>query len=314
MKQLFLFLVFVISFQFVNAQKNKSEELFINSFDSLRLSGTLLIPKKKVDKLPLAIIIAGSGPTDRDGNNMMMTNNSLKYLAEGLAKSKIASFRYDKRGVGKSLSASIKETDLRFEDYVNDVTALIEFFNKDKRFSEIIIIGHSEGSLLGMIATAQNLKVKKYISIAGVGRTADLILKDQLSQQYGIKNITPILDSIKAGYTVKVEGKLKTLFRLSVQPYMFSWFKYNPQEEIKKIFCPILILQGDNDIQVKVKEAELLKQANSKADLHIISHMNHIMKLIKGNFNDNLKSYYQEDIPISKELVSRISKFILSNR
>jgi len=308
-KQLILFVVIFFSLQSSFAQKFKSEELFIESFDSVRISGTLIIPNKLNEHHPIAIIIAGSGPTDRDGNSGLMVNNSLKYLAEGLAKNKIASFRYDKRAIGKSLSSSIKETDLRFEDYVNDVKALIKDFKKDDRFSEVIIIGHSEGSLLGMIAV-QNTNVKKYVSVSGVGRTADLILKDQLSQQYGIKTITPILDSLKSGYMVSNLGKLKTLFRPSVQPYMISWFKYNPQKEIKGVTCPVLILQGDNDIQVKVKEADLLKNAKPSADYKIISGMNHIMKIIKGNFNDNLKSYYNPDLPDSKSLVSTISKFI----
>ncbi len=307
-----LLLLFVVSLIVQSIWAQKSEELFIESFDSLKLSGTLLMPKKKVDNLSLAIIIAGSGPTDRDGNSGIMINNSLKYLAEGLVKHNIASFRYDKRAIGKSLSSSIREIDLRFDDYVNDVKALIQFFDKDKRFSSIVIIGHSEGSLLGMIAV-QNTKVKKYISIAGVGRTADLVLEDQLAMQFSKEKTRVILDSIKAGFTVSDLGKLKALFRPSVQPYMMSWFKYDPQKEIKKLTCPVLIIQGDNDIQVKVSEAELLKLAYPKADYEIISNMNHVMKIVKGDFNENLKSYYNPKIPDSKVLIKTISNFILKN-
>ena len=310
MKKISTLVIIMLSLQLVWGQS--SEELFIKSSDSLKLSGTLLMPSKVKGDLCLAIIIAGSGPTDRDGNNMMMKNNSLKDLAEGLSKNKIASYRYDKRAVGKSLRASIKEENLRFEDYINDVKALIKYFKNDSRFSSIVLIGHSEGSLIGMVA-AQNTDVDKYISIAGVGRTADLILKDQLREQYGIKNISPIIDSLKLGYMVANLGKFKSIFRPSVQPYMISWFKYNPQVEIQKLSCPTLILQGDNDIQVKVSEAELLYKSKSSAEYKIISGMNHVLKIIKGDFNANLKSYYNSDISTSKVLIKVISKFILNN-
>ena len=309
MKKYLLILTALFAFQIIWAQKYISKELFITSYDSVRLSGTLLMPKKEQTNLTLAIIIAGSGPTDRDGNNNMMTNNSLKYLAEDLIKNKIASFRYDKRAIGKSLSAKLKEEDLRFENYIDDVIAVVNYFQNDKRFGSIVIIGHSEGSLLGILA-AKKTKVDKYISIAGVARTADKILAEQLYDQYRIKNISGILDSLKQGYTVKNVGKLKNLFRPSVQPYIISWFKYNPQQEIAELSCPVLILQGDNDIQVKLKEAKLLKESCPHAKLEIISGMNHIMKIIKGDFNKNLKSYYNADLPVSNVLVKKIVAFI----
>ncbi len=308
-------IIFLIGILFINigfAQKYKSEELFIKTADSIKISGTLILPKKEFKKLTLAIIIAGSGPTDRDGNSGLMINNSLKYLAEGLVKHKIASFRYDKRAIGKSLSSSIREIDLRFEDYINDPVALVNYFKNDKRFDNIVIIGHSEGSLLGMIAS-KKADVSQFISISGVGRTADNILEDQLKMQYSHDLTRTILDSLKAGFTVSELGKLKSLFRPSVQPYMISWFKYNPQVEIKRLTCPVLILQGDNDIQVKVSEAELLKTAYPKAEYEIIPHMNHLMKIVKGDFNENLKSYYNPKLPDSKALINRISKFILSD-
>ncbi len=312
MKKNVSILIAVLFVQLTWAQKFVSEEVYVSSYDSLKLSGTLLMPKKNQDKLILAVIIAGSGPTDRDGNNGMMNNNSLKFLAENLTNNKIATFRYDKRAVGKSLSSKIKEENLRFDHYINDIVAVVDFFKSDNRFSSIVIIGHSEGSLLGMIA-AKRSKVDKYISVAGVGQSADKILKEQLYKQYKINNISLLLDSLKNGHTVKNLGKLKTLFRPSVQPYMISWFRYNPEEEIKELSCPILIIQGDNDIQVEVKEARLLKQASTQAELIIIPQMNHILKIVKGDFNENLKSYYNSDISVSKELINKLTKFILSN-
>lgn len=143
------------------------------------IAGTLTTPEK-FDKIPVALIIAGSGPTDRDGNNPMMKNNSLKILATELSKNGIATLRYDKRGIAESKAAGKNETDLRFDDYVNDAKEWIQLLKQDKRFSKVIVIGHSEGSLIGMIA---GTTADKFISIAGAGQSADKILKEQLSAQ-----------------------------------------------------------------------------------------------------------------------------------
>ena len=115
------------------------------------IKGSLLIPSVS-EKTAVVLIIAGSGPTDRNGNNPMMTNNSLKMLAKELQKNGIASVRYDKRGIGESKNSGLQEIDLRFEDYVQDVEGWIKLLKEDDRFSNIIVLGHSEGSLIGMIA------------------------------------------------------------------------------------------------------------------------------------------------------------------
>ncbi len=132
---------------------------------------------------PVVLLIAGSGPTDMDGNNPMMKNNSLKFLAEGLALKGIASLRFDKRGIAGSAAAGKEESKLRFEDYVNDVTGWIDFLAKDKRFTDITVAGHSEGSLIGMLACQSRPKVKSFISIAGAGSPAYEIIEKQVAAQ-----------------------------------------------------------------------------------------------------------------------------------
>ncbi len=274
--------------------------------------GALTIPKK-YNKLPVALMIAGSGPTDRDGNNLMMKNNSLKILALELAKNGIATLRYDKRGIAESKAAGKSEADLRFDDYVNDAKEWIQLLKQNKQFSQVVIIGHSEGSLIGMIAGAS---ADKYISIAGAGQSADKILKAQLSTQpKEIQDLSfPILDSLKNGEKVNnVKPMLFSLFRPSVQPYMISWFKYDPQNEIKKLSIPILILQGTNDIQVSTEDAKRLSTANPRAHLVLIENMNHILRTVKGDRQENLKTYYDASLPISKELIKSISDFILKD-
>lgn len=275
------------------------------------LEGSLLVPD--VDKgMPAALIIAGSGPTDRDGNNPAMQNNSLKMLAVELAKNGIASLRYDKRGIGKSRQAGLVEKDLRFEHYISDAEDWVRLLKKDKRFSQLSIIGHSEGSLIGMIAS-RNKNVDKFISIAGTGRPADELIREQLKAQPAmvLEQSEPILDKLVKGETVTdVPPMLNALFRPSVQPYLISWFKYDPKIEIAKLSKPILVVQGSTDIQVAEKDAEMLAKANPGAEKRIINGMNHIFKEAKADWQENIKTYNQPDLPIKQELVKVIVDFI----
>ncbi|WP_264532295.1 alpha/beta hydrolase family protein [Flavobacterium sp. N502540] len=313
MKNLFA-LAAILLLSFVNAQ-NKTEVAFTETPIVLKINidqlfGTLTTPNLE-KRYPVALLISGSGPTDRNGNNPMMKNNSLKMLAEALAKNGIASLRYDKRGIAESKPAAISEHTLVFENYTEDAKSWINLLKQDRRFSEVVVIGHSEGSLIGMIAGA---KASKFISIAGAGESADQLIKSQIAskQNKQVEELTfPIIDSLKSGFTVKkVDPMLNALFRPSIQPYLISWFKYNPQNEIKKLNVPILIVQGNQDLQVTVKDAELLSKANKNAELLIVDKMNHIMKIIDGDHQANLESYKKENLPISEIMVNKIISFI----
>ena len=313
MKKLFV-LAAVLFLSLVSAQ-DKNEITFkefpiILKINTDQLFGTLTTPDL-TKKYPVALLISGSGPTDRNGNNPMMKNNSLKMLAEALAKNGIASLRYDKRGIGESKASAISEQTLVFENYTEDAKSWINLLKQDKRFSEVIVIGHSEGCLIGMIA---GTKASKFISIAGPGESADQLIKTQIASKSNkqLNDLTfPIIDSLKSGKTVKnVNPMLNSLFRASIQPYLISWFKYDPQTEIKKLNVPILIVQGSKDLQVTVKDAELLSQANKNAELLIVDKMNHIMKNIEGDNQANMESYNNETLPISEIMTSKIISFI----
>lgn len=199
-------LIFLISITFgfstlmaaSSADSSFVESSIILHTPSGDISGTITIPRV-FGQIPLALIISGSGPTDRDGNNPVMKNESLKKLSYGLAANNIATVRFDKRGIGESKSAAKSEADLRFEDYIRDAEGWIALLKKDKRFSKIFIIGHSEGSLIGMIAALK--QADGIVSIAGPGKSADKTLKEQLnSQPQMIKDLTfPIIDSLVKG-------------------------------------------------------------------------------------------------------------------
>ena len=273
--------------------------------------GTLMTPSSVKGKIPVALIIAGSGPTDRDGNNTMMKNNSLKQLAESLAVQGIASLRYDKRGVAESKQAGMSEADLRFDDYINDANDWIKLLKQNVAFSKVIVIGHSEGSLIGMNA-AKN--AEGFVSLAGAGYSADLILKNQLGAQgKQIQDMCfPILDSLKAGKLVtNVNPMLNSLFRPSIQPYMISWFKHNPQADIKQLKYPSLIIQGDNDLQISLDDARQLSAVSPKSKLVVIEKMNHVLKIVdSGDKSVNVAAYSNPTLPISKKLVDAIVGYI----
>ena len=305
MKKLILLFLFIPLVSF-----GQEEEITLETKTG-DIKGSLLIPSV-LEKTAVVLIIAGSGPTDRNGNNPMMTNNSLKMLAKELQKNGIASVRYDKRGIGESKNSGLQEIDLRFEDYVQDVEGWIKLLKEDERFSNIIVLGHSEGSVIGMIASHKQ-EAKKFISVAGVGIPAGDILRKQLKgqPQFILDGSLKIIEKLENGETVeKVSQMLYSLFRPSVQPYMISWFKYNPQIEIAKLNKPILIIQGTTDIQVSVSDADKLASANKKSQKQIIEGMNHILKEAELDRQKNIQTYSMPDLPLKKELIKFIVKFI----
>ncbi len=308
---IFCFLLYICSsFNVVMGNDSLYKELQVTLHTATGdLFGTLTEPVQKT-RMPVALIIAGSGPTDRNGNNPMMKNESLHKLAIALADSGIASLRYDKRAIAESKAAAKSEADLRFDDYVADARDWISLLRKDNRFSRIIVIGHSEGSLIGMVAAHKNADA--FVSIAGAGRPADKILKEQLDKQpQAVKDLSfPIIDSLVAGKTVRtVNPMLFSLFRPSVQPYLISWFKYDPAVEIRKLSIPVLVIQGTNDIQVSMEDAQLLAKAG-KAPLVAIDHMNHIFRIVEGDRNANIATYNDPSLPIAGELSDSIVRFI----
>ena len=277
------------------------------------ISGTLAMPKNASEKIPMVLIIAGSGPTDRDGNNAKggLTANTYKMIANELGKNGYASLRYDKRLVGQSIS-STKESELRFEDYIEDAVGLINMLNDDQRFSKIIILGHSEGSLVGMMAAFEQ-PVKAFISVAGAGDSADKIMTEQMKSQpqWIADGFNRMLDSLKRGKTTdNIDPALYSVARPSVQKYLMSWFRYNPIREIKKIKIPILIVQGTTDLQVTVADAEKLKKAKSDAVLSIIPGMNHVLKEAPADKASNIATYEKPDLPLKPEFVKAMISFL----
>jgi pimeloyl-ACP methyl ester carboxylesterase len=280
-----------------------------------KLYGTIELPAKAVAPYPVVLIISGSGPTDRNSNSPLIpgANNSLKYLAEGLAAQGIASLRYDKRGVAESVMAAKSEADLRFDNYIEDAVQWGQRLRGDKRFSTLVVAGHSEGSLVGMVA-AERLAADGYVSIAGAGRRADQTIleqmKPQLSPELYAKS-EEIFKSLVEGETdADVPAPLAALFRPSVQPYIISWLKYDPQKEIAKLNVPVLITQGTHDVQVGEAEAKLLAAAKPSAKLGLVEGMNHVLKETPADPKQQAASYSDPSLPDAPRLLSEIGSFV----
>lgn len=307
MKKIFLLLT-MSYFGMLSAQENAfiSEEVLITPL----VEGTLLIPDSS-EATPLVIIIAGSGPTDRNGNQQMAKNNSLKFLAEGLYKENVATFRYDKRIIKIMKSGNIDETKVKFDAFIEDAIEVLLHYKTDKRFSEIYLLGHSQGSLVGMIAAQKG--ADGFISVAGAGQVIDDVIVAQLSKQApALKdNARKAFDDLRVnGIATDFSMGLASIFRPSIQPFLLNWMLYDPTIELSKLDIPILIIQGDKDVQVQVSEAELLKQAAPNATYTLIPNMNHVLKEIKGDNLENQKSYNEYNRPVMPELVKSISAFV----
>lgn len=279
------------------------------------LSGTLTMPKNAAGKIPVVLIIPGSGPTDRDGNSTPgLRSNTYKLIAAALGKAGIASLRYDKRGVGQSKS-SAKEADTKFTDMADDANELAGMLKEDSRFSKLIVLGHSEGSLAGMLMIASTeIPFNGFISAAGAGDPADIILTEQLKKSAPPSVQTEfkrIVDSLRKGKTTdRVDPALYSIMRPSIQKYMMNWMAFDPQRVIKRVKTPILIIQGTTDMQIGVAQAEKLKKAKSEATLKIIEGMSHILKDGPPDREQNLATYNNPDLPLKPEFVTAVVSFI----
>jgi len=277
------------------------------------LFGSLLLPKSDTP-VPVVLIISGSGPTDRDGNNPDGgRNDSLKRLAWVLAKHNIASVRYDKRGVAASLAATPDERNLTLEAYVSDAQAWGQKLKADPRFGKLILLGHSEGALIASLA-APSVDAAAVISMSGSARPIDQVVRQQLSNHLPpslMLRSNELLDSLKAGKTDdNVPPPLQAIFRPSVQPYLISLFRQDPAAAFAKLKMPALIIQGSNDIQVGVNDARMLKAAKPDAELALIEGMNHVMRIVPNDVKRQLASYKDPQLPLAAELGTRILGFI----
>ncbi|NTI46554.1 alpha/beta hydrolase [Agrobacterium rhizogenes] len=278
-----------------------------------QLHGTLTLPEG-AGQVPVALILPGSGPVDRNGNLPNGNNESLKLLAHGLAERHIATLRIDKRGIGESHAAALRENDLRFERYVDDAIDWIKLLEDENRVEEIYLIGHSEGALVATLV-AQKEEVAGVVLLAGAGEPAGKLIGRQLAASglsSPLKNSSDeILASLERGqHVADIPPELAALYRPSVQDYLMSWLPLDPARELAKLSCPILIVQGTYDLQISMDDAKRLAAASPTARLVAVEGMNHVLKSSSPERRENLHSYNNPDLPLADPLVPAIANFI----
>lgn len=305
MKYLFSILIIISStLSFAQGTTYSATDISVSKF----VDGTLLTPND--GSTTLAIIIAGSGPTDRDGNQNFMKTNNLKKLAIALTNNGIASFRYDKRIVKQIRNNNI-DPNIKFDDFVNDAKDVIDYFKKQNKYTKIYILGHSQGSLIGLLAAKD--RADGFVSLSGAGQTIDNVILEQIQ-----KTAPMFTEDSKRVFGILKEGKtttdfppaLTSIFNLDVQPFISNWMSYNPTVEIEKLDIPVLVINGTKDLQVSVAEAKLLNDAAKNSELKLIDKMNHVLFIIEGDDQENAKSYNDHSAKVSEELINDIIAFI----
>jgi hypothetical protein len=291
------------------------ERAMVLEADPAPLHGTLLLPTAEAQPIPGVLILAGSGPVDRDGNLPHARNDSLRLLAQGLARRGIASLRIDKRGIGASGGAALREDDLRFETYVADAARWLDRLRAEPGIARVGVIGHSEGALVATLAVQSRPDAAGLVLLAGAGFPAGVVLRRQFeaaAMPDGLReNALRILVALEQGRMVAdVPGDLAPIFRPSVQPYLASWLPLDPATELTGTRVPTLIVQGTTDLQVSEGDARRLASARPDAEIEVIAGMNHVLKHAPIERAANFASYADPTLPVVSALIDRVAAFL----
>ena len=268
------------------------------------------------------LIVAGSGPTDRNGNSAAGLNTfCYKMLGEELAEGGYAVMRYDKRAIGLSAIPAEDVLNLVFEDYIDDARTCVEYL-RNEGFERVIVAGHSEGGLIAMVAAERRrVELDGVVLLCAAGYSIDNLLLSQLGAQLMPANIVlmyqaeQIIKRLKSGERLaesQMPKELLALFHPVVQPFLISEMQYDPQQLIARCEQPILIISGGRDIQVSVDNAEVLAKAQPKAQCRLFESMSHVLK--DTDLNDRMGQltsvYSNSNYPITNGLTQAIAEFI----
>lgn len=302
---------------FVKNLNDRDIDPVISAVAAGELHGTMVNARNSD---PIVLIVPGSGPTDRDGNNPMgMRTDAYKLLAEGLIENRIASVRIDKRGMFGSANAGDPNITSP-QAYVDDIHAWIDAIKAERKSDEcVFLLGHSEGALMVSLAAAGRKDVCGLILVAGMGRKMGDVIKEQLISNPAnapvLDQALPAIAELEAGRHVDVTGMhpaLLPLFQPKVQDYLIAMFPIDPVEAVRKSGKRTLVIQGDRDLQVTLADAKLLDAA-PKTRLDVISGMNHVLKASPEDRAGNLATYADPSLPLADKLIRRIRKFVKDN-
>ncbi len=264
-----------------------------------------------VEQPPVALLIAGSGSTDHDGNGPQAKPATLKKLSDALIARGIATLRYDKRGAGGWKAAFGKPEDFRFKDYVDDAAALVTHLRASGKFSKVIVIGHSEGGLVGIL-TARRIPLDKLVLLAVAARKQGDLLKAQLEKKLPPDKYAPIakaIDAITAGEIVDPMPPGLAI-PAPLQPGIASAFTEDPIPPLQKIEEPMLIVAGGKDSQLARLDFLALTTAAFAAKTLWIPEMNHVLVDVSDEADD-LAAYDQPDRPLDPDMIEAVADFVL---
>lgn len=292
------------------------ESPFVATSSGWALFGTLTVPKAATGPVPVILVVAGSGPTDRNANSPAgVRSNTYAQLAWRLAEQGIASLRYDKRGIAASRGAMDSAVVARttMQDYANDVRNLADSLHRDRRFSKVILAGHSEGSALSIMAAHDGAPVAGLVSLAGMGRPFAAVLREQLAAQLDsntLKMYDTSMTAYLAGRDPPVPGYLAPLFVPALRNYLRSMVAFDAKE-VGQLHCPVLVLQGDYDIQITVADAEALHAADPSSKLVILAGDTHMFKPAASKDRmAQVAAYTDPTLAIDPRLVTTITEWV----
>jgi pimeloyl-ACP methyl ester carboxylesterase len=278
------------------------------------LSGTLRKPSG-VDRPPVLLLIAGSGPTDRNGDQAGRGPGELRQIAEALAERGIASLRYDKRGVGRSfVGANAREQDFVIGNFVDDAGSWIAWLKQRPDLGPAIVAGHSEGGLIAILL-AKRVPVAGIVLLATPGRRVGEATREQL-RAAGLPpaildEALTTLAALERGETVpNVSPPLMPLLRPSVQPFMRSLLAIDPAGELARLRVPVLVAQGGHDLQISEADADALLRARPDAKSFRSPDMNHVLKAAPAERAAQQQSYSDPKIPLAPGLIDAMAGFV----
>jgi alpha-beta hydrolase superfamily lysophospholipase len=265
-----------------------------------------------VERPPVALLIAGSGSTDHDGNGPQVKPATLKKLSEDLVARNIATLRYDKRGAGGWKPIFGRPEDFRFKDYVDDAASLVNYLRSSGKFSRVIVVGHSEGGLVGIL-TAQRLPIDRLVLLVTAARRQGDLVKDELQRKLPPDVYAPIgsaIDAIMAGQIVDPPPHGLAI-PPAMQPSIASAFTVDPIEPLKKINAPTLIVGGGRDLQVARVDFLALSTASPLAKTLWLPEMNHVLVDVTDDADD-YAAYNQPDRALDPAMIDAVANFILA--
>jgi pimeloyl-ACP methyl ester carboxylesterase len=272
---------------------------------------------------PVVLIIPGSGPTDRDGNNPIGVKAApYKLLADALAEKGVSTLRADKRGMFESKAAIEDANSVTIADYAGDAHAWADALKKRTGAKCVWLLGHSEGGLIALAAAQQPAGLCGVILVSAAGRKLGVVIREQLNANPANAPLLPpamaALDSLEAGKTVDqstLPAPLLPLFNAKVQPFLIDLLSKDPAALAAATKLPMLIVQGERDIQVSVADAKALAAAQPAAKLMLVPQMNHVLKDVAADDRaSNLATYGNPDLPIDERLADGIAAFVKAKR